>query len=170
MRKWGNFLSPRVAQSPAGEAPGSGTAALPGSASGAKSDAAGGDGDGGVVRGLAAKSLFAATTPVRAASVAVDAVDMGGDATRLHFGDGVSDSQRVEHARREFIHRIEAARSTFESALGVRVDGSTEAFVASLEDGKMLLAIVQRVSGLLNRPSKLDSLGIAGVSVDSFDR
>ncbi len=82
------------------------------------------------------------------------------------------DAHRAEAARRDACHRIDSSREYFERILGTTCPGSTtEDFVRGLEDGRFLQAVANRVSGVLGHAtSKLESIGIAGVSVDNFDR
>ena len=83
-----------------------------------------------------------------------------------------ADAQRMVSTRRECRARIEQSREYFERILGCSNPGATvEDFVRGLEDGRFLLSIANRVSGVLDKTSsKLEGIGIAGVSVDNFDR
>ena len=85
------------------------------------------------------------------------------------------DVKRTTSTRNECKQRIEALREFLEAVLDWESvsTASTDDFVRGLDDGRFLLSVANRVAGqghASSNASRLESIGIAGVSADNFDR
>ena len=82
-----------------------------------------------------------------------------------------TNEERVDHLRRGSYVRVEQCRDLFQALMNMQTwPATTEEFVASLEDGSFLVQLLLKITGVADRPSKLASLGTAGITAENFDR
>ena len=82
-----------------------------------------------------------------------------------------TDEARMDIMRQKCLERIEACRVVFGDILQVQnAPSSTTEFISSLEDGSFLVQLLLKITGTTDRPNKLASFGLPGITAENFDR
>lgn len=82
-----------------------------------------------------------------------------------------TDTDRIDRMRKESYRRLETSRAFFADLLRLQNPPSTiEEFVSSLEDGSYIVQLLQKITGMIERPKKLANLGPPGITAENFER